>query len=415
MAGLAMADKLQSQDGTTVLYDNLNGAGPKLQDTGGTILLYNAVGDALGPKATDSGGTITFIPGLFGLFGGGTVIDNAPWGTVPLTIVRDGQDIKISWDAVKAPGAQIYVLTGDGTGKFQKNDPTAWKPYTDASFANQFTDTNIGAGVLVHRAQVGSAQGINWPNNPEAYYIGLQSGVTPTTVCQDPDPLYNGKPCYQVAPAVGKVNITCDPGLTWITYPFSYSDKSLNNVFGLQLAKGTKASADIILRKPSAGAPSLQWAYLDSSSNKWQDYDNTSQAAQFTASYIEGNMIWNRSANTEKITLVGDVPSEASLSFANGTGIYITFFGLGIPVRTTLDGSGLNALSNKGTKATADIILKKPVAGAPSLQWAYLDSATGKWQDYDNPTDPVKFDLTLPFGFYYWNRGANAINWTRKP
>ncbi|OGC11794.1 hypothetical protein A3K48_04810 [candidate division WOR-1 bacterium RIFOXYA12_FULL_52_29] len=414
MAGLAMADELQSQDGTTVLYDNINGAGPRLQDTGNTIQLYNAVGDALGPKTTDAGGTITFIPGLFGLFGGGTKIDTAPWGTVPLYISRDGENIKITWEATKAPGAQIYVLTGDGSGKFQKNDPAAWKLYTDSTIAGQFNAGSVATGVLYHNKQVGSVVPSGFSNHGEAFYFGLQAGVTPQTICTDPDPLYNGKPCFAVAPAVGKVNMSLAVGYNLVSLPFTYNTggDALVNVFGQQLTKqDSPINADEIYYKQDSASWGMTNAF-QKTNGSWYLSSSVNTPAAFTVGRDKGYLV-SIKANSAKITAVGNV-SQSNQIIVMKTG----FNAVGVvwPQNKTLDSLGLLNVANTTAGAnpiSADEIYLKNSPASWGMKNAFLKS-DGKWYLSANPTVPADFGFNIPNGYYYSLKKTSAtVNWER--
>lgn len=158
--------------------------------------------------------------GLGGIYGTGpTVIEGDwPYGTVPLYISRDGQDIKITWEAVFR-NPDIYVLTGAGTGVYG-NSPAAagWMRIVSGGIvlpgimADEVGVFSLSGNALLNREQVGMGFG-------EVYYKGLQQGITPTTI----DPA-NGQLCFSNARAAGKVNVNISRaganGWNFIAYPF---------------------------------------------------------------------------------------------------------------------------------------------------------------------------------------------------
>lgn len=313
----------------------------------------------------------------------------APEGTVSLLITRtDGNpDLSLSWTANAAP--DIYYLPGDGTGKFSnvfagctKLDLT--QPSPDPKVFEYHLDKNY----ILHKNQSGAGE-------KEVYYKGLVAGKDPAAF-------------LSAAKAVGKLNITCDPGITWISVPILMGDPSLDNIIGTQLNMGPKNSADIILFKSSPQSFALNWAFLDGTKKKWLDYDNPAVNAQFNLSNLSGYYIWNRN-QSKVITLVGAVPSTASLQFDSGA-VAITHFGLGLPLSAPLS----QIAGQAGLKSGADIILKKAQAGSNVLDWSFLDKDTNSWRDFDDPAAPTKFQIELPYSYYYWNRGKDNVIWERK-
>lgn len=394
------------------LYDVINSGGQTLQQSGYTLM--DSKGDGLAQQVTGSG--YTFLPGLFGLFGGGTKIDNAPWGTVPLKIERVGNDVKISWDVTKAPGAQIYVLPGVGavSGKFQKTDAAAWKLYTDAAFANQFNVANVATGVLLHNAQVGTAQGLNWPNYPEVYYFGLQAGVTPLTICADPDPLYNGKTCFAVAPAVGKVNMNAKKGFNLLSLAFKYDtgDDTLEKVFGTQLvANDNPMVADEIYYKNSANSWGMTNAFQKSDGKFYLSAAVTTPVS-YTITRANGYLV-NLKTKDIVITAVGAV-SQVDQDLTMSTGF--NAIGIVYPVGKTLDSLGLFNVANTTATVnpmTADEIYYKNDPASWGMKNAFLKT-DGKWYLSANPSVAADFSFALPNGYYYSIKGVGkTINWKR--
>ncbi|MBU1616443.1 MAG: hypothetical protein KKF06_01505, partial [Candidatus Margulisbacteria bacterium] len=382
-----------------------------MQDTAKSYMLKDSKGDWFGGKV--GGGGYSFTPGLFGL-GGGTKIGDAPWGTVPLTIARDGENIKISWDAAKAPGAQIYVLTGDGTGKFQKNVPADWKLYADSSIAGQFNAGSVATGILYHNKQVGAAVPSGYSNHGEAYYYGLQAGVTPTTPCQDP--LYTGKTCFEVAPAVGKVNVpifkaSSGDKYTRFSFPLIVSNNELNEAVGNQLhADASPSKADQILEWSGS-----KWNvyYLDSTKG-WTSLSGDPFGMVFGEGFA-AFIIKRASQTTTPITVVGAVKADQfkiADTYKNLAKDTYTIFANPFPKYRLLNEANFapsGAVAND-SPAKSDQIL---VWTGDSWTIKYL-STTG-WQQLSGSA----FEFSPGIGYTYLkggaNTGPNGFNWTLNP
>lgn len=402
------ADKLEG--GGYTLYDVINSGGLTLQ--GGEYTLQDSKGEALGGKST--GGEYTFVSGLFGLIGG-IKIGDAPWGTVPLTIERDGDNIKITWDAKLAPGAKIYVLTGDGTGQFQKININDWKLYTDTSIASQFDAKGVTTGTLLHKGQVGSAAQSGITNHPEAYYFGLQAAITPQTICQDPDPLYKGKPCFQVAPAVGKVNMALggsipEEGKNLVAIPFlCQQSPALKDVLGegtgTVWAEGDKVQFKI------APSPSFRTAVYQGA--KWVDASTGNVPGPlFDVDYKFGNIIITKAA--KKLTYVGAVVnSDVAVSVYSGANEAPggkTLLGMVYPVSVQLSNSGLIA----DGAVNGDIIQYKLTPIGEAYRSAIV--AGGQWKSASSGGAPESDIATLivPNSYVFVRYATTGFNWNRK-
>ena len=177
-----------------------------------------------------AGGNAQLGLGAIYVLGGGLVaVSGIPAGTVPLTIARQGQDIKISWDP-KYVNPQIYVLTGDGTGKYT-NGSTGWTLVAATDTTNyDFTNySSTTAPYILHKNQVGLGAA-------EAYYKGLQAGVNPADTTTDTN--YTGQTYLATAWAVGKVNVTvaASGGKQLVSLPLY--DGTLSTIFPSQLTGG---------------------------------------------------------------------------------------------------------------------------------------------------------------------------------
>ncbi len=174
-------------------------------------------------RSDSSFGRADKIPVVLGKYTSVTVVFSAvPYGTVPLTIARSGENIKIMWNRVLYGNTiKLYALTGDGTGQFSNS--TGWQLVTISG--NEFA--NSDDGYIFHSGQVGSSVPVGWQNYPEAYYKGLREGIEAGDQNQDAP----GKTNLEAAWPVGKMNLDLYGGWNLISAPFM-SD-TLDNALGL--------------------------------------------------------------------------------------------------------------------------------------------------------------------------------------
>lgn len=147
-------------------------------------------------------------------------------GAVQLYISRQGtSDIKISWDPSEV-NPNIYVLTGEGTGRFT-NVVDEWKDRTDATISGDFEPHTDQAYVL-HKNMVGDAS----TKYKEVYYKALRSSMSKA----------DNPTVLQSAWAVGKADAVLDKFYNLISIPLSPSpDNSISSVMGDLLPDGDKA------------------------------------------------------------------------------------------------------------------------------------------------------------------------------
>lgn len=207
-------------------------SGGALNLQGGGYTLHDLKGQPVIGSSTSSGLTLD-LGGIYVLTAGGIVTEpGVPYGTVPLTITRDGANIVLSWDA-KYVNPTIYFMTGNGTGQFfniysiPPVVPTPWKiAYSNGSPANGFTFSN---NKLYHPSQVGQGES-------EAYYKGLQNGVSVTALSPD----VPQKTIFETVPAVGKLNLETAGAASgkWSFISSPLTNSSYDNMFGTDFSNG---------------------------------------------------------------------------------------------------------------------------------------------------------------------------------
>ena len=236
--------------GGFTLINNVNSGGAQLQ--GGGFTIRDSKGDYVG--GIINGGGYTYIPGIWGLFGG-QVTENpdVPYGTVPLYISRNsnGVDIRITWEAAYV-NPKIYALSGNGQGVFT-NHAANWFQITNSGVVTQ-PPTQMGlfslqpGQLLFHMNQVG--QGTS-----ECYYKGFESFVGDPKTAINPN---TGLPIFPSAEAVGKVNVAVAGGKKWtaLSIPFLNQTQDLNDLVGDQGGySGTSNSdQDVLIFSWDSGA-----------------------------------------------------------------------------------------------------------------------------------------------------------------
>jgi hypothetical protein len=204
LAPASFADKLT--DGTTTIYDEIEGGGQKLE--GGGYTIYDSK-SFLGDKFGDGTGSYTIIPGILGLLG-----LEVTWSEDPhvreLRISRTGSDIAIEWTATpESYTGPFYVYK---LAQSFENVSTNWSQIATVTGQEYHYDTG----------QVGEG-------NAEAYYRVIS--VDRVSACTN-------------KVAVGKVNVAVGGGKKWTLFsmPFMQSPSSLNELIGGHL--GYSGSSD---------------------------------------------------------------------------------------------------------------------------------------------------------------------------
>jgi hypothetical protein len=180
---------------------------------GGSYRMQDIKGQ--GVIGSSSGGGYTVgMGGIYALAGPTIIEGDWPYGTVPLYISRlpGGSILRITWEA-RFINPEIYVLMGNGQGRYASGE--GWTKVTQGgTFVSGLPsgpdwDFSMGAIDLEHNSQVGRGTG-------EAYYKGLQAGVSPTAS----NPRVAGKTFLQSAWGVGKVNVILNRGWNSVSSPF---------------------------------------------------------------------------------------------------------------------------------------------------------------------------------------------------
>jgi hypothetical protein len=330
-------------------------------------------------------------------FGAGPVL-GAPIDTVPLTIGRADSSVAISWDDGAYPGAQIYVLTGDGSGVFTNTyDGSNWKPYSDSAFSGEFNDSTPGA--LLHLAQISTGHN-------EVYYKGVVAGIDVTTP--------SGTATLESAWAVGKVNLglqgsSDNPGKNLISVPFlARPDTSVLNIF--DEGSGSIWDEGDLLQTKIAASP----AYLSAvyTGGQWRDAARPSAAPSFDINYQFGN--WLITSSDKTLTVLGEVVrTDEDVDVYSGAGLTTggkTMLGMVYP---TAFGLAATSLITDGADE-GDLIQYKDNPLSPVYISAVVVS--GQWKNAANPSvalDPRIADLTLPNSYIYVRFGSTGFVWRR--
>lgn len=328
--------------GNYTINDTVDNGGQSL--TSGSYTVYDMKGQGAAGSLT-SGNYTVLLGGIYGLVGGPAQIGNAPAGTVPLTITRAGDSygsIVISWPAGANP--DLYVLTGDGTGKYASGGtPAPW--VLVCSNGQQQSPLPQGFGYSVDKTntnqitvpyQVGSvtpAGGIT--NFPELYFKGLQNSIDPKQNSSDTN--YPNQTYLQTAPAVGKVNVNLAKAgnSAWNFISTPLYGPNLDSVLGVNFTKGDQV-----------------WIWDDANQSfvKPLTFDGTTWS---TANFVRGNgVLFNLiSASPKTISLVGSIDLTAftrTVAVKAGSASYgWNLIGDPFPIASAMEGL-TSSVSKKG-------------------------------------------------------------------
>ena len=253
--------------------------------------------------------------------GGPEIPPEAPTGTMSLFIERAGNDVEITWEA-RFVSPQVYMLTGDGAGRFASYEGWArvYNGGIDPAYAAQFSTITNG---IRHRDQVGRG-------TPEAYYKGLQAGIDPAAI--NPE---TGSSNLASAFAVGKFNIPLISGLSnMAAMPFIPSNPDISSVIGAQLPNGTVLS----MRDPTGRWDEVSYA------GGWSSALNINPDYGFWINVSSGSPI---------LTLVGNVypGSRRTITLYGGLN---NLLGSAYPIQVDLNSSLLGGtLAAEGGKLSA--------------------------------------------------------------
>jgi hypothetical protein len=311
--------------------------------------------------------------------GQGLALANA-YGAVPLFISHGtgftANHIFITWEASKYPGATIYYMTGSGTGEYVNTYSTAQWKMLPATTNAAFNVANVSTGVLQHLNQVGQGSG-------EAYYKGLQAGISPTDTI--PGTALDVFPSVE---AVGKMNYTFVGGNNFFNYPFNKTC-SVNEIFGNTAFNLAGGSVDI-----TSGSRVFAHNYTAGNFDV-SELSGAAGSAQWpamTLSLSKGNIFCNASSTSIKTTLVGRVVMD-SLTASN-----------------TLGGNNLIGLVYpKGELITI-------FANSRSGDRLLIPNSTGSFDTVDSTGSNVWVDnayrLKPIVGYWYYRAPGNGqMNW----
>ncbi|MBI5400290.1 hypothetical protein HZB07_06805 [Candidatus Saganbacteria bacterium] len=271
--------EMRSADGTYRI--------PFLSITGGghnnlTAPGYNMI-DLKGQGVIGRSTATGYEVGLGGIYGWGAVVpalpETVPAGTVPLTISREANNIKITWDYIRYPQPQIFVLTGDGSGQYTDNT-TRWVKVLNNGLVSDWGAFVSASDTLFHYNQVGRGSG-------EVYYKGLQVSIEPAGRAVAGGPTYLAS-----ARAVGKVNVNIGSSYTLLSMPFipqsgDHRTWLVQDIFGSQINAGEiQYNQNGLVRQVCS---SRTWPRIEMGSAKG---------------------FWIRSSNPVTCTLIGGVLGE---------------------------------------------------------------------------------------------------------
>lgn len=277
----------------------------------------------------------------------------APPGTVPLTISRDGLNIKVTWEADYIQ-PQIFVRTGAFT-----NNLIDWLPV--AKDGQLIADPNIysySEGTLIHKNQFGKGDN-------EVYYRAIKKTET------------NDK--LPTAWAVGKINLTLTASPNLISSPFKMGAMLIDEVFGDQIQKDGMLFAGYDNVSKSYNIYVYNGAYPNGT---WKLDTGKDFVIQ------PGKAYWLVNSKTGTITVIGNVPTKPyTESFSQGPNLFAFPFPSSCNY-SKLDGAGLGpqignmlARYNNSTKS-----------------YEMMEVKADKWLN----TEVGKSDFGLNPGLGYW-------------
>lgn len=387
----SFADKL----GDGALYDVFNSGGAVLEGNGYKIL--NSIAEPVSGKIGDSTSSVWW--GLFGLFGGVIEKPGVPYGTVPLAIERDGNDVKITWEAIYV-NPTIVALSGGGKGSYTNNSSDDW--YTVLQGGVVKTPPALmgpvvlsNATTLRHTQQVGGG-------TSECYYKGFQAAIGEPKTAINPN---TNALIFPTAMAAGKVNVLISGGKKWtaMSIPFLLQSTDLNILIGDVGYGGTANSdQDVLLFSWESGA----W-------NKASYFNGTSWTSLTpTPAVYDGHkglyFLTRQSDSDKKITVVGTVemPSE-TVSYAITPNLNLMSF----PYPKQMQLSKLNLVVGAGNNVSdsADIVF-----GWKDNSWNLASYLNGSkvWTNL-TPTGVDLLDTAKPV--LYLSRSSSNVNYKFKP
>ena len=338
--------------------------------------------------------------------GGGPMLPSeAPAGTVPLEIARNGVNIEVRWNDSLYPKPQIFAMTGTGSGEYT-NTAIRWtKIAAEGAIVPGLSRTwgilDTSAGLLTHEAEVSGG-------HAEVYYKGVKAEID-TTV----DP---GIATLESAWAVGKLDMLVSReglGYNYVSVPFNYRSNQIRDVLDTAyLDNGTLVFSQLngfdfdIAEVNSSGV----WV------SAFEASKSTDIGSDFHVKPESSYMIKVPADRT--FTVVGDVlrGTEGRALRIQGSdhvgGNLYTYFGNFYPTQFVLQDANVNDSAHlKLSPATGDRLFY-PLNLSFDFNIAYYSG--GRWR---NEFDPAKTELSnitlkLPLGYMY-KRNGTSFDWAR--
>jgi hypothetical protein len=329
--------------------------------------------------------------GLVLVEGGGPFIGpQPPAGTVPLSITRVGSDIQLSWNSSDYPNPQIFVLTGDGLGRYT-NVFSAWTAVTTG--ATGFDFSNYSTGAILHLAQVGAG------SSPEAYYKAVKADIDVGTSV--------GQSTVESAWAVGKVNVEVAGGKRWTLFSMPFMDvpSDVNELLGDQVdyAAGPDAVNSVRIFSHENGGWNRA-SYFDGTT--WVNVGGLSPAV------YDGNKglyLLTRVADPDRVfTLVGRVkPLNEATSYSIRTNWNV--IGLPYPVLMDINLIALSAGTRNDNPDLADRAYGHKDHGFNICSYLRAD---GTWAPLPG-LEGITLINAKPM--YYLSRSSGDVPWELNP
>jgi len=292
-----------------------------------------------------------------------------------------GSSLDISWDPIKIKSPTIYAMTGDGTGKYEKdNANNVWTVLVNDMGmvvvpGGTYNGGKVTAGTngFTHENQVGAGA-------PEEYYKAVAKTVPPTP--------------FADAPAVGKMDKTVYGAGTggakynFISTPFTATNDDLAKTFTTQIEK---ARIEVF-----------------GFNNLAQKYDHAAYSTKWDIPILINRglayWIYNPLANDIPITVVGNVP-------ANDKGYSTTFYKGAFYNDFALPQCWSGLLKDKGLGAAKGAEVFKFDNKSQYYQHAVYDGVNKDWSlvDLDGKGTMGALKMEIGGGLWYYNATSNDV------
>ncbi len=387
-----------TSEGYSIVIPTVSSGGSISMEAGGYKIM-----DIKGQTAVGTMGSTSYgveLGGVYGETAGAGIIEGDwPYGTVPLNIRREVNNIILTWEA-RFVNPEIYILTGDGVGRYASGE--GWIKVTQGG-ARYTTgvptewDYDVFPAMFSHIDQVGMG-------TSEAYYKGLQAGVSPTTA----NPRVTGKTYLQSAWAVGKVNVAITGGKKWTLFcvPFMDIPADVNEILAGQANYGGGADATSSVRI---------FSHFNGGWNKSSYFNGTSWVPTgLPAAEYDGNKglyLLTRTGDPDKIfTLVGKVkPLNAATDYVINPGWNV--IGMPYPVLMGINNIDLTVGQRNDDWQFADRIFGRKNNGYNTCVYLRVD---GTWAEVPGLGGYMTY-MTSSTPMYYQSRSGSDRPWSINP